>query len=77
MKGEYKMSLMGEMDFFSGLQIKQSAFETFISQNKYMKELIKKFGMEKEKMFEMPMSLLTSPESDVQGKVQMKQIIEE
>ena len=35
MKGEFEMSLMGELTFFLGLQIKESTNETFISQSKY------------------------------------------
>ena len=34
MKGEFEMSLMGELTFFLGLQIKESTNETFISQSK-------------------------------------------
>ncbi|XP_073122832.1 secreted RxLR effector protein 161-like [Henckelia pumila] len=37
---------MGELNFFLGLQVHQMENETFISQTKYTKELIKKFGME-------------------------------
>ena len=50
------MSLMGELTFFLGLQIKQSTNETFISQIKYTKELIKKFGLERGKAFGTPIS---------------------
>ena len=40
------MSLLGELNFFLGLQISQLDDGNFISQSKYIKELLKKFGME-------------------------------
>jgi len=42
-QGEFEMSMMGELTFFLGLQIKQMENETFISQSKYYKEVLKKF----------------------------------
>ncbi|KAH0755142.1 hypothetical protein KY290_025412 [Solanum tuberosum] len=68
MKGEFEMSLMGELTFFLGLQIKQSTNGTFINQTKYTKELIKKFGLEKGKAFGTPMSPSTCFETDAPGK---------
>nr|KYP53784.1 Copia protein [Cajanus cajan] len=46
MQGEFEMSIMGELTFFLGLQIKQMSDGIFISQSKYCNELLKKFGME-------------------------------
>ena len=46
MQGEFEMSMMGELTFFLGLQIKQMNEGIFINQAKYTKELLKKFGME-------------------------------
>jgi hypothetical protein len=40
------MSMMGELIFFLGLQIKQMKDDIFISQTKYTKELVKKFGLD-------------------------------
>ncbi|KAK6122153.1 hypothetical protein DH2020_044104 [Rehmannia glutinosa] len=40
------MSMMGELTFFLGLQVKQLEDGTFISQTKYTRDLMKKFGME-------------------------------
>nr|XP_025884865.1 uncharacterized protein LOC109119463 [Solanum lycopersicum] len=42
---EFEMSMMGELTFFLGLQIKQSSNGISISQEKYIKELLKKFNM--------------------------------
>ena len=39
------MRMMGELNFFMGLQIKQSSNGISISQEKYIKELLKKFNM--------------------------------
>nr|GEV75466.1 hypothetical protein [Tanacetum cinerariifolium] len=46
MKGEFKMSAMGELTFFLGLQVKQLPDGIFISQDKYVKDMLKKFDME-------------------------------
>nr|GEY76836.1 hypothetical protein [Tanacetum cinerariifolium] len=46
MKGEFKMSDMGELAFFLGLQVKQLPNGIFISQDKYVKDMLKKFDME-------------------------------
>lgn len=42
MKGEFEMSMMGELKFFLGLQIKQLDEKIFIHQHKYIKELLEK-----------------------------------
>ncbi|GJU68645.1 hypothetical protein Tco_1254904 [Tanacetum coccineum] len=39
-----KMSSMGELTFFLGLQVKQKEDGIFISQDKYVTEILKKFG---------------------------------
>ncbi|GKE58477.1 putative ribonuclease H-like domain-containing protein [Tanacetum coccineum] len=46
MKGEFEMSAMGEMNFFLGLQVKQLPDGIFISQDKYVKDMLTKFDME-------------------------------
>nr|GEV21660.1 putative reverse transcriptase, RNA-dependent DNA polymerase [Tanacetum cinerariifolium] len=46
MKGEFEMSVMGELTFFLGLQVKQLPDGIFISQDKYIKDMLKKFDME-------------------------------
>lgn len=64
MNGEFEMSLMRELSFFLGLEIKQNSKGTFISQYKYEKALIKNFGMEKGKAYGTPMSPSTCLEID-------------
>src|SRR4030065_1003418 len=46
MQSEFEMSLVGELTYFLGLQAKQMEDTIFISQSKYAKNIIKKFGME-------------------------------
>jgi len=56
MKSEFEMSMFGEINLFLGLQITQTKKGIFISQTKYVKELLKKFGMEDSKLMSTPMS---------------------
>jgi len=46
MQGEFEMSMMGELTYFLGLQVKQLKYETFLSQSKYCFDILKKFKME-------------------------------
>jgi hypothetical protein len=46
MQNEFEMSLLGELSFFLGLQICQRNQGIFISQTKYIREMIKRFRME-------------------------------
>jgi hypothetical protein len=46
MQNEFEMSLLGELSFFLGLQIRQSNQGIFISQTKYIREMLKRFRME-------------------------------
>ena len=45
MKGEFEMSMMGELSFFLGLQVKQTKDGIFLCQSKYCKEILKKFEL--------------------------------
>ncbi|GJY34804.1 putative ribonuclease H-like domain-containing protein, partial [Tanacetum coccineum] len=46
MKGEFEMSAMRELIFFLGLQVQQRPDGIFISQDKYVQEILKKFDLE-------------------------------
>jgi hypothetical protein len=46
MVSEFEMSMIRELSYFLGLQIKQLMNGTFMSQGKYIKDMLKKFGME-------------------------------
>ncbi|GJR58748.1 putative ribonuclease H-like domain-containing protein [Tanacetum coccineum] len=45
MKGRFQMSSMGELTFFLGLQVKQKPDGLFISQDRYVAEMLKKFDL--------------------------------
>lgn len=46
MQDKFEMSMMGELTFFLGLQVKQTEEGILINQTKYTTEILKKFGME-------------------------------
>ncbi|CAM8893154.1 unnamed protein product [Rhodiola kirilowii] len=50
------MSMVGELKYFLGLQVAQGEDGTRIHQQKYVKEILKKFGMESAKTCATPMS---------------------
>ena len=56
MKKEFEMSMFGEIKFFVGLQVCQIKFDVFITQSKYIKEILKTFGMEDSRLVSTPMS---------------------
>ncbi|KAK4368543.1 hypothetical protein RND71_012335 [Anisodus tanguticus] len=47
--------MIGELTFFLGLQIKQNEDGIFVSQSKYAKNLVKRFGLENAKHMKTPM----------------------
>ncbi|GJV24234.1 retrovirus-related pol polyprotein from transposon TNT 1-94 [Tanacetum coccineum] len=64
MHDEFEMSMMGELNFFLGLQIKQMEDGIFFNQSKYIKEMLKKFGLEDSKPMKTPMSFDTKLTKD-------------
>ena len=56
MTAAFEMSMLGELNFFLGLQIQQNSSGMFLSQSKYAKNLIKKFKLESAKHMRTPMS---------------------
>ncbi|GKA28070.1 pentatricopeptide repeat-containing protein [Tanacetum coccineum] len=56
---KFEMSMMGELNFFLGLQIKQIEDGIFFNQSMYIKEMLKKFGLEDSKPMKIPMSFDT------------------
>src|ERR1700677_2428463 len=55
MQSEFEMSMIGELSFFLGLQITQRSEGMFISQEKYLREMLKRFQMEDSKPVGTPM----------------------
>ncbi|WVZ92825.1 LOW QUALITY PROTEIN: hypothetical protein U9M48_038863 [Paspalum notatum var. saurae] len=64
MSREFEMSLMGELQFFLGLQIKQGLEGTFVHQAKYTRNILKKFNMGVSKPMTTPMSTNTTLDAD-------------
>ncbi|RVW93943.1 Retrovirus-related Pol polyprotein from transposon RE1 [Vitis vinifera] len=64
---EFEMSMMGELNFFLGLQIKQLKEGTFINQAKYIRDF-SKFNMEEAKTMKTPMSSSIKLDKDEKGK---------
>ncbi|GKE24506.1 uncharacterized mitochondrial protein-like protein [Tanacetum coccineum] len=57
MKDKFQMSSMGELTFFLGLQVQQKEDGIFISQDKYVAEILKKFNYTNVKSASTPVDL--------------------
>jgi len=57
MESEFEMSMLGELTYFLGLKVSQLKDGIFIGQDKYAKEMLKKFVMEECKPVSIPMSV--------------------
>jgi hypothetical protein len=69
MPKEFEMSMIGEHSYFLGLQIKQIKNSTFVSQGRYIKDMLKKFGMEDAKGISTPMGTSGGLDSDMSGNM--------
>ncbi|GJZ69068.1 retrovirus-related pol polyprotein from transposon TNT 1-94 [Tanacetum coccineum] len=67
MTTKFKMSMMGQMPFFLGLQISQSPRGIFINQSKYSSEIVKKYGMLTSDSVDTPMVENSKLDKDLQG----------
>ncbi|GJY00506.1 retrovirus-related pol polyprotein from transposon TNT 1-94, partial [Tanacetum coccineum] len=67
MSSKFKMSMMGKMSFFLGLQISQRLRGIFINQSKYALEILKKYGMESSDLVDTPLVERTKLDEDLQG----------
>jgi hypothetical protein len=68
MESEFQMSMMGELTFFLGIQVKQMKQGTFVHQAKYTKDLMKKFNMAELKPVSTSMSSTASLGPDEDGE---------
>jgi len=68
MKSEFEMSMLGEMNCFLGLQVKQLKDGIFINQAKYYKELLRKFDMVQCKAINTHISTSCQLDQDCAGK---------
>ena len=67
MKKEFEISMVGELTFFLGLQVKQKKEGIFVSQEKYARNIVKKFGLDSKKHASTPMSSSTKLNVDSSG----------
>nr|GEZ96891.1 hypothetical protein [Tanacetum cinerariifolium] len=67
MKSRFKMSMMGEMTFFLGLQVNQSPCGIFINQSKYVLEILNKYGIESCDPIGTPMEIKDKLDLDQNG----------
>ena len=68
MSEEYQMSMMGGLKFFLGLQIRQQSNRIFISQEKYLKDVLRKFDMHECEGAKTPMPTNGQLGTDENGK---------
>jgi hypothetical protein len=69
MSWKFKMSMIGELSFFLGLQVKQTKDGTFICQSKYVNDLLKRFDMDNSKSIKTPMAIIAHLDLDEEGKL--------
>nr|GEY88967.1 retrovirus-related Pol polyprotein from transposon TNT 1-94 [Tanacetum cinerariifolium] len=72
---KFKMSMMGKISFFLGLQISQSPRGIFINQSKYALESLKKYGFEYCDPVDTPMVEKSKLDEDKKGKSLIHHII--
>jgi hypothetical protein len=65
---KFEMSMMGELKYFLGFQVKQLQEGTFISQTKYIQDILTKFGMKDAKPIKTPMGTNRHLDLDTGGK---------
>ncbi|KAI3707500.1 hypothetical protein L6452_26084 [Arctium lappa] len=68
MHNRFKMSSMGELTFFLGLQVKQKEDGIFISQSKYVQDILTKFGFSEAKPASTPMETYKQITADLEGE---------
>jgi hypothetical protein len=68
MSREFKISMMGELTFFLGLQIEQTREGTFVHQGKYTKDLLRKFDMGEAKPLSTSMLTTIALDEDKEGE---------
>ncbi|GJU57724.1 retrovirus-related pol polyprotein from transposon TNT 1-94 [Tanacetum coccineum] len=68
MTTKFKMSMMGQMSLFLGLQISQCPRGIFINQSKYASEIVKKYGLNSTDSVETPMIEIKKLDEDLHGK---------
>jgi len=68
MKGKFEMSMMGELNYFLGLQVRQLKEGIFINQEKYTKDLLRKYNIEGKSSVKVPMGTSLRIDVDSEGR---------
>jgi hypothetical protein len=76
MDHELYMYMIGELSYFLVLQIKQMKNGTFVSQGKYIEDMLKKFGIEEADVIHTPMGTIGHLDLDSSGEIVDKRYID-
>src|ERR1044072_137863 len=68
MKSEFETSLVGELNYFLGLQVKQMEDSMFVSQSKYARGIVKKFSLESASHKRTPAAIHVKISKDEKGE---------
>nr|GFC90669.1 hypothetical protein [Tanacetum cinerariifolium] len=68
MSSTFKMSMIGQMSFFLGLQVSQNPRGIFVNQSKYAIEILKKYGFDSSASIDTPMLERPKLNEDFGGK---------
>jgi hypothetical protein len=69
MSREFEISMMGKLQYFLGLQIKQVKDRTFVHRTKYTKDMLRKFRMQDVKPMSTPMGSTATLDADEDGEL--------
>ena len=67
MSNKFNMSLIGELNFFLGLKVSQKEDGIQIHQQKYLREILKKYNMDGAKTLATPISQVVKQDGDING----------
>ena len=68
MKAMFEMSMVGELTYFLGLQVKQTDSRIYINQAKYARNLVKRFGLDNTEHSRTPMAANAKLTNDSSGE---------
>ena len=68
MKAIFKMSMVGELTYFLGLQVKQTDSGIYLNQAKYARNLVKRFGLDNAAYSRTPMAANAKLTNDLSGE---------
>ena len=68
MQADFEIRMIGELNYFLGLQIHQQESSIFISQSKYAKNLVKKYGLDSASLVRTPVRPNVKLTVDLLGK---------